>query len=53
MMIDSDLAEKLKRRAKLEGISITAFLVGLAQEKLGGAKAKKAARRSARLPHVA
>lgn len=53
MMIDSGLADKLKRRAKLEGISVTAFLVTAAQEKLGGAKAKKTARRSTRLPHVA
>ena len=52
-MIDSDLAKKLKRRAKLEGISLTAFLVGLAQEELAGAKAPEAARRSPRLPHVA
>jgi uncharacterized protein (DUF1778 family) len=53
MKLDPDLAESMKRAARIEGLSLTGWIVAVVETALKASQPQKRARRTARLPHVA
>lgn len=53
MKIDPEFAERMKRAARIEGLSLTGWIVAVVETALKASQPKKRARRTSSLPHVA